>query len=185
MSVLQVANLHFNTGGSTRIEQPSANTIQLTVGSTNTMYVTSNTITYNQPVNVSVLGVSSNPYIAGSLVLTGNVVTSSGLSILNTPEVTISANTYSITPGDVSKMLVCSNTGNTVITVSNNTIAAIANNERIDVMAYSNGIVSFAAGSGVTLNSYNGKLKLTGKYSVGSLWKRGTNEWVLIGDITA
>jgi hypothetical protein len=185
MSVLQVANLHFNTGGSTRIEQPSANTIQLTVGSTNTMYVTSNTITYNQPVNVSVLGVTSNLYIGGSLVLTGNVVTSSGLSIFNTPEVSVTANTYTITVTDPGKMVTFANTGNTIVTVPNNTIAPIANNERIDVMATTNGIVSFANGVGVTLRSYGSKNKLTGQWSVGSLWKKGTNEWVLIGDIKA
>jgi hypothetical protein len=38
--------------------------------------------------------------------------------------------------------------------------------------------------AGVTLNSTGGKTKTTGQYSVATLIKVGTDEWVLFGDIT-
>ena len=39
-------------------------------------------------------------------------------------------------------------------------------------------------GAGVTINSSGSKLKLTGQYSGATLWKRATDTWALIGDIT-
>jgi hypothetical protein len=32
--------------------------------------------------------------------------------------------------------------------------------------------------------SVNGRLALTGQYSGGTLYKRGTDEWVLMGDLS-
>ena len=55
---------------------------------------------------------------------------------------------------------------------------------RIDLLQYGAGQVT-VGGSGVTIRSSGAKLKLAGQYSGATLWKRGTNEWVLIGDITA
>lgn len=45
------------------------------------------------------------------------------------------------------------------------------------------GQTTITPGSGVTLRSAHG-LKLTGQYSVCSLRKRGTDEWVVAGDLS-
>lgn len=48
----------------------------------------------------------------------------------------------------------------------------------------STGNVLFKTGSGVTLNSKNGNLKLTGQFSAATLKYVGNNEWDLIGDLS-
>ena len=63
-------------------------------------------------------------------------------------------------------------------------MAAFPIGTRIDILQYGAGPVT-VGGSGVTIRSSGSKLKLAGQYSGATLWKRGTNEWVLIGDITA
>lgn len=46
------------------------------------------------------------------------------------------------------------------------------------------GNVLFETGSGVTLNSKSGNLKLTGQFSAATLKYVGNNEWDLIGDLS-
>jgi len=48
----------------------------------------------------------------------------------------------------------------------------------------STGNVLFETGSGVTLNSKNSNLKLTGQFSAATLKYVGNNEWDLIGDLS-
>jgi hypothetical protein len=55
----------------------------------------------------------------------------------------------------------------------------------IEVLQLGAGQTTIVAGSGVTIRSPGGKSKLSGQYSSASLRKRGTNEWVLNGDITS
>lgn len=54
----------------------------------------------------------------------------------------------------------------------------------IEITQLGTGQTTIVAGSGVTLRSPSGKVKLTGQYSSVSLRKRATNEWMLIGDLT-
>lgn len=55
----------------------------------------------------------------------------------------------------------------------------------IDIVQYGAGQTTIVAGSGVTLRASGGKLKLTSQYSAATLYKRGTDEWVVMGDLTA
>jgi hypothetical protein len=54
----------------------------------------------------------------------------------------------------------------------------------IEITQLGGGQTTIIAGSGVTIRSPNGKMKLTGQYSSASLRKRATNEWMLIGDLS-
>ena len=54
---------------------------------------------------------------------------------------------------------------------------------RIDLAQWGAGQVT-VGGAGVTFRSSGSKLKLTGQYSGATLWKKGTDEWLLVGDIT-
>lgn len=84
-------------------------------------------------------------------------------------------------PGSVIEMNVAA--ANT-FTIQPNATVAIAVNSRVDVVQYGAGQTTFVPGAGVTIRSAGGKLKLTGQYSAASLYKRGTDEWMLFGDLS-
>lgn len=56
---------------------------------------------------------------------------------------------------------------------------------KIDLIQIGAGQTTASAVSGVTINSKEGNRKLTGRWSAASLIKRGTDEWTLIGDLSA
>ena len=70
------------------------------------------------------------------------------------------------------------------LTIPTNTAVAFPVGTRIDLVQYGAGQVT-VGGSGVTIRSSGSKLKLAGQYSGATLWKKATNEWLLIGDIVA
>lgn len=72
-----------------------------------------------------------------------------------------------------------------VFTVPPNTSVAFDIGTIIEFVQIGAGQLSIAAGSGVTIHSSNSKLKLTGQYSGASIYKRGTDEWNLMGDLAA
>jgi len=71
------------------------------------------------------------------------------------------------------------------LTVPPNSSVAFATGTQILISQYGAGQTTVVAGSGVTVRSSGGKLKLSGQYSGGTLLKIGTNEWYLFGDITS
>lgn len=84
--------------------------------------------------------------------------------------------------GDVVEMNLA--TANTV-TVPPFSTVAIPVGSTIDIIQYGAGQTTIVAGAGVTLRSSGNKLKLSGQYSGASLYKRATDEWIVIGDLTA
>lgn len=70
-------------------------------------------------------------------------------------------------------------------TIPPNSSVAFPLNTRIDVTQYGAGQTTIVAGAGVTLRSVDAKLKLTKQYSGISLYKRGTDEWLVVGDLSA
>lgn len=93
--------------------------------------------------------------------------------------------TYTLVLTDAGKMVTMSNASANTLTVPPNADVAFPTNTRIDVLQYGAGQTTIAAGSGVTIYSSGSKLKLTGQYSGATLWKKATNTWVLIGDLSA
>jgi hypothetical protein len=71
------------------------------------------------------------------------------------------------------------------LTVPPNSSVAFATGTQILLAQYGAGQTTVVAGSGVTVRSSGGKLKLSGQYSGGTLLKIATNEWYLFGDITS
>lgn len=71
------------------------------------------------------------------------------------------------------------------LTVPPNSAVAFPIGTIIEIVQLGAGQTTIVADSGVTIRSPSGKLKLTGQYSSASLRKRATNEWMLIGDISA
>ena len=92
---------------------------------------------------------------------------------------------YTAVLGDAGKVIELNNASANNFTVPLNSSVAFAVNTRIDLVQYGAGQTTIVATVGVTLRSSGSKLKLTGQYSGASLYKRGTDEWVVIGDLAA
>lgn len=71
-------------------------------------------------------------------------------------------------------------TANT-LTVPLNSSVAFPISTTITVVQYGAGRTTIAATDGVTLDSFNGGLMVPGQFASVELYKRGTNEWVLLG----
>jgi len=91
---------------------------------------------------------------------------------------------YTLVLSDAGKMVTLTNASAITLTIPTNASVAFPVNTRIDLLQYGAGQVT-VGGAGVTIYSSGSKLKLFGQYSGASLWKKATDTWVLIGDITA
>lgn len=91
---------------------------------------------------------------------------------------------YTLLLADAGKIVEMNNAAGNTLTIPTNAVAAFALNTRIDITQMGAGQTT-VGGAGVTIRSEDAKLKLTGQYAGATLYKRGTNEWVLIGNIAA
>jgi hypothetical protein len=105
-------------------------------------------------------------------------------TVTSVPENAQTGTSYTLVLADAGKLVTLNNAAAITLTIPTNTAVAFPIGTRIDLVQYGAGQVT-VGGSGVTIRSSGSKLKLAGQYSGATLWKRGTNEWVLIGDIAA
>jgi len=112
------------------------------------------------------------------LATTGNV----SATVKTVPENAQTGTSYILVLADAGRLITLNNAAAITLTIPTNTAVAFPVGTRIDLVQYGAGQVT-VGGSGVTIRSSGSKLKLAGQYSGTTLWKRGTNEWVLIGDI--
>jgi hypothetical protein len=84
-------------------------------------------------------------------------------------------------------MIRMNSSSNLELIIPANSVAAIPEGARIEVIRYGSGEVSIvaASGSGVTIRSKNNNAKISTQYSGAMLTKIGTNEWHLLGDLKA
>lgn len=113
------------------------------------------------------------------LATTGNV----SATVKTVPENAQAGTSYTLALPDAGKLITLNNAAAITLTIPTNASVAFPINTRIDILQYGAGQVT-VGGAGVTIRSSGSKLKLTGLYSGATLWKKGTDEWVLIGDIT-
>lgn len=92
---------------------------------------------------------------------------------------------YTLVLTDKGKIVEMNNASANNLTVPLNSSVAFPIKSRIDIFQYGAGQTTVVATGGVTIRSKASKLKLTGQYSGAFLYKRGTDEWVLIGDLSA
>ena len=105
-------------------------------------------------------------------------------TITTIPENTQTGTAYTLVLSDAGKLVTLANAAAVTLTIPTNASVAFPLGTRIDLVQYGAGQVT-VGGAGVTIRSSGSRLKLTGQYSGATLWKKGTNEWVLLGDITA
>lgn len=91
---------------------------------------------------------------------------------------------YVLVLADAGKIVEMNVASSNTLTIPPNSSVAFPTLTRIDLCSVGAGQTTVTAGVGVTIRSVNGNLALTGQYSGGTLYKRGTDEWVLLGDLT-
>ena len=147
---------------------------------------TSNTdldFTWTTATAGDITGVTAGTGISGGGT-SGDVTVSFDYAIGNQAVANTQTDSYTLVLTDAGKIMVMNKATANTLTVPPNSSVAFGTNTRIDLLQYGAGQTTVAAGAGVTIYSSGSKLKLTGQYSGASLWKQGTNTWVLIGDIT-
>lgn len=103
---------------------------------------------------------------------------------------TISINTqtgtdYTLAVSDSGKLIEMNNANANTVIVPLNSSVPFPVGTKIDLIQIGAGQTTASAVSGVTINSKEGNIKLTGQWSAASLVKRGTDEWTLLGDLSA
>lgn len=89
---------------------------------------------------------------------------------------------YTLALTDASLVVECNNASAVTLTVPPNSSVAFDVGTVVEVYQQGAGQVTITAGSGVTLRAPNGA-KTAAQYAVAAIWKRGTNEWVVTGDV--
>lgn len=93
--------------------------------------------------------------------------------------------TYTLVLADAHKLVTLNNGSAITLTVPPNSSVAFEIGDQVNLLQLGAGQVTVAAGSGVTLRSEGTKVKLTGQYALATLVKIGTDEWVLVGNLTS
>jgi hypothetical protein len=91
--------------------------------------------------------------------------------------------TYTLVLADINKLVTMTNASPNVLTVPPNVDVALAVGARIEVSAGGVGQTGISAGAGVTINSKDALLALTGQFSGATLTKTATDTWLLVGDL--
>lgn len=94
------------------------------------------------------------------------------------------AASYTLVLADKDKLVEMNVASGNNLTVPPNSSVAFPVGSRIDILQVGAGQTTVVAGVGVTVNSNPG-LKIRGQWSSATLIKRGTDTWVLVGDLSA
>ena len=87
------------------------------------------------------------------------------------------SSSYTLLAGDASSYIYV--TAAATITIAD----VLAVGETVNIISTTAGAVDFAAGGGVTLNSKESLVALTGQYSGASVTKKASGEYFLVGDL--
>jgi hypothetical protein len=104
---------------------------------------------------------------------------------VNKVSVDTKTESYTLAVVDAGKVIEMNVASANNLTIPLNSSVAIPVGTTIDIVQYGAGQTTLVPTSGVTVRSKEGALKLTGQYSAVSLYKRGTDEWVAVGDLSA
>lgn len=97
----------------------------------------------------------------------------------------VTSTSYTFALNDANKLIEFDNASAITAVIPANSSASFNIGARIDLLQIGAGQVTASAEAGVTLNGYGDATKLSGQWAAASLVKRGTDTWVLIGNITA
>lgn len=129
----------------------------------------------------------SESYVDGDVLTAANVnsitegVNDIAFGVLNTQTGT----TYTLALTDVAKVVTLDNAAGITLTVPANSSTAFPIGTQIVITQLGAGQVTVSPSGGVTVNAYSSATKLSGQYAAATLVKLDTDEWLLIGNITA
>lgn len=90
---------------------------------------------------------------------------------------------YALVLADQSKLVTLANASPITLMIPANTSVAYAIGTQIDFVQRGTGQVTFTPGGGVTVESYQSKLKIAGQYASATLVKQATDTWTLVGSL--
>lgn len=131
-----------------------------------------------------VLTVVSAPKLATARTINGVAFDGTANILLDQAINTISDAAYTLVLTDDQKLIKAPFTTGRNVTVPPNSSVAFPIGTQIDLIQYGAGAVTFAPGSGVTIRSRGSLLTTNGQYTGVTLKKIGTNEWILMGNLT-
>lgn len=161
----------YSVGGGIAIAAEGSNSIKFGTGSS-----TPERMRINSSGNV-LIGSTSDNSTTAKLQVTGGI---SYQNIFNRQ----SGTSYTLVLTDQNKIIEMNNGGANTLNVPTNTSVAFPIGTEIQVLQYGVGQTTIG-GAGVTLNSKSGQLKIANKFTGVTLVKVGTNEWYVIGNLTA
>lgn len=186
ISDLSIVNADINA--SAAIDASKISGIAITAADTGT--VTSAMIANDSIINADI---KSNAAIAYSkLSLSNSIATTdlvagaarAGFNSTQNQVVTASSN-YTLVLGDLAKLVEVNESSSCTLTIPTNASVAFAVGDRIDILQTGAGQVTITPVSGtVTINGYDGGLKLNGQWAAATLIKRATNTWAAVGNLT-
>jgi hypothetical protein len=92
--------------------------------------------------------------------------------------------TYTLALSDAQKLVTLTNASAITLTVPTNSSVAFTIGDQVNLLQLGAGQVT-VSGAGVTLRSEGSKLKLKAQYAIATLIKVGTDEWVVVGNLSA
>ncbi len=113
-----------------------------------------------------------------------NGLTVAGTTVLGPSSIAQQSSDYTLVLADQGTLIEMTNSSDATVTIPPNT-TAFPIGAQITVIRNGSGKVLFAAGAGVAIYSDSSKLYLSTQYSAGTLIKRATNTWYLIGNLSA
>lgn len=177
------------SASNTYLTQNSASSIYLTQASASTTYLTQNSASTTYLTTESASAIYAP---LDSPELTGTPITPDPISAtqiankryVDTVLINTQLNSYSLVLSDVGKLIEMRSTDPNNLTVPLESSVNFEIGTNIDVYQYSTGQTTIVAEPGVTLISSGGKLKLSSQYSAATLVKVGSDEWLVIGDLS-
>ena len=124
------------------------------------------------------IGTTSDNSTTAKLQVTGGI---SYQNIFNAQ----SGTTYTLVLTDQNKIIEMSNASPITLTIPTNASVAFPIGTEIQVLQFGAGQVTIAAASGVTTKSKSGQLKIANQNTGVTLVKRATDDWYVIGNLTA
>jgi len=101
----------------------------------------------------------------------------------NETQINSQSASYTLVLEDNNKIVEINSSSVNNVTIPLNSSVSFPVGTNIDVVQIGEGQTSFVAESGVTILSKESLLSLSGQYSAATIYKRSTDEWVLIGDL--
>jgi hypothetical protein len=132
---------------------------------------------------------TSLDYFLDSSELSSTYLTQTSASTVYLPKTlvinTVASAAYTLVLADAAEIVEMDFATANTLTVPPNDTVAFPIGTSIDITQYGAGQTTITAGAGVTVRSANSETKLTSQYSGATIYKRGTNEWMLFGDLSA